>query len=418
MSDIVALFDGGVSERTLVRGYRALGRLAAWWLRKDVLDRIAPDESALADVRAGEFVVLLARDGESNVVHDGLALPLCWKRGKRPDQRLPPALASLAQEIMRKTANANGASWQLWLGEGCPDLSECVLGVQSASAMLTATLHIAAMDAQLDATVSATAVCADGADLQPIDGLAAKLDAARRVGLKRVCVSRLQHEIPLEPAVPIVQLEGRDLNAQVQQLVLQLDAPPTKGSLDARCEWYQRHSQPDRARSFEFYCSSLASELAARARVRAEPPQRAHSHLALITTGNAEIAAFSASYYECNHVIVFFQRGGIGETYADKTTRAIRCARPSACVTGIAWSEGQLQLMIDDACAQLRAVVEDSRGSNSSLVVDLTGGTTLMKFALFHAARQLALPCSVIDTPHHAQGGLDVQSYRVVVFPQ
>ena len=45
MSDIVALFDSGVSERTLVRGYRALGRLAAWWLRKDVLDRIAPDES-------------------------------------------------------------------------------------------------------------------------------------------------------------------------------------------------------------------------------------------------------------------------------------------------------------------------------------------------------------------------------------
>ena len=121
-AEIEALFEARVTELARRRGFQALGRLAAWWLREDILRDLGKDVSAINDLRPGEFVVLLMRSRPSDAVHEGLALPLFWKPTSKKDPRLPRRLSELADQIegAPRADTAKHADFRLHLGDGCP----------------------------------------------------------------------------------------------------------------------------------------------------------------------------------------------------------------------------------------------------------------------------------------------------------
>ena len=420
MSAISALFAQSVSERSLCDGYRALERLGAWWITADALKIVGVDVCAVADVRAGEFVVLLARDGHSTVIHAGLALPLRWTQMKKADPRLPPALAKLAMQIREENASADALKWQLFLGDECPDLSDCTFFFESASAMLAATLQVALISAELDATVTASAVFGQGADLQPVDGLEAKLAAARRLGLKCVCISRVQPEFESVEGLNVVRLEGRTAKEQLGRLLLELDAPPTSASFDTRCEWYERHTREDATRAQDFYSASLARDLANHAASVALFPIAQGGQLALITTGRSEVAAFSACYYSPHRIIVFSQDDAKSRRLAENTRDAIGIANNAVEVVLRYWNsslDDEVERMSSDAAVLLAPFIAENATNQAPFSIDLTGGKTSMKFALFHAATSLSLDCFITDSRDHANGGTDVRTTRVIKLP-
>ena len=419
-SELEALFEARVPDLARRRGYHALGRLAAWWLRDEVLRDLGKDVSAVNDLRPGEFVVLLMRSRTSEAVHEGLALPLRWKPTRRKDPRLPRRLGELAVRIEgapRKEVSTQG-DFRLYLGDDCPDLSGIDVAAESAGAMLAATLEAARLSAELDATVTATASWG-GTDLGPIDGLAAKVAAARRLGLTRVFVSRFQYPIEDTDAGFVARLEGKTATEQVHALMLALDAPPHSGSLDARCEWYHRHSQnaAERQRATRFFCTSLAADLAERQRHERRTTLLQPERLVVIASGRAESAVFATCMHRPAEVLLLHEASEQGAEFASRTRSALlECGdwfridlRP------LSSPDGAFDSTHASARQQLSTLAQHHEGATH---VDLTGGTSLMKLALSEAARELGLPRFVVDQREHAKGvATEVTTLRVIELP-
>jgi hypothetical protein len=419
-AEIEALFEARVTDLARRRGYTALGRLAAWWLRDDALRALGKDVSAVNDLRPDEFVVLLMRSRPSDTVHEGLALPLCWKPTRKKDPRLPRRLAELADRIEgapRAAADKHG-DFRLYLGDDCPDLSEIDIASESAGAMLAATLESARLSAELDATVTATASWG-ATDLGPIDGLSAKVAAARRLGLTRVFVSRFQYPIDAADAELVARLEGKNATEQVHALLLALDAPPAKGSFDARCEWYHRHarSASSRARAQSFFCSSLAAELAERDRLGRHEPLARPDRLVVIASGRAESAVFAACLHRPTELMVLHESSAQGEGFAAQTRAALLSCGIAARLElrAMARPEAGFDAFLHSARQHLSASAADSSRATH---VDLTGGTSLMKLALGEAARDLGVRRFVVDQREHAKGGTtEVTTLRGIELP-
>ena len=418
-AEIAKLFHEDVSDLAKRRGCTALERLAAWWIREEVLADLGQcDASAIGELRAGEFVLLLKREGLSSVVHEGLAIPVRWKQGAKSDQRLPRSLAQLAATIAKSTTNNASPSFSLALGEDCPDLSAIDIAAESAGAMLAATLEAARLGAALDATVTASAVWG-GSDLGPVDGLNAKIAAAKRLKLTRVFVSRFQFPIDACDSELSERLEGKNQQQQVQTLVLALDAPPLLGSFDDRCTWYHRQAQhaASRARVQKFFCTSLVRDLVERDRSANRPAHARPETLVLVGSGRPESAVFATHIHNPLKVIVLHERGDSGLKYAEQTRSALRDSMHEARVELSPWAplNTDFETLADAAVTLMRA----SHGQHpASMHIDLTGGTTKMKFALAQAARRFGSRSFVIDQTDHAKGGTpDVTTLRVIELP-
>ena len=72
-------------------------------------------------------------------------------------------------------------------------------------------------------------------------------------------------------------------------------------------------------------------------------------------------------------------------------------------------------LKVDGVAVTLKLAAGSS--SKYTFSIDLTGGKTSMKFALFHAATSLSLDCFITDSRDHANGGTDVRTTRVIKLP-
>ncbi len=412
-AEIEALFQENVSALARRRGYSALGRLAAWWMQDEVLLELGRSVHAAGDLRAGEFVVLLERRRPSPVIHEGIALPLRWIRTQSCDRRLPRALVKLVNTIAPERGGI-----ELSLGEECPDLSQIDIGAESAAAMLAATLAAARVDAVLDATVTATATWG-GSDLGPVDGLAAKVAAANRLRLKRIFVSRFQTELEGSDAHRIEKTEGKNRDEQVQQITLALDAPPMHGSLEARCEWYHRHARvaSGRSRARAFFCKTLAPELATQHRAATHWALPKPDRLVVIATGRAENPIFAACVHQAREVLVLHEDSEQGRAYAASTQDGIdQCGLDSRIAFGpLAKPRDGFAEFLQSARSRC---FEKDESSLRNTHVDVTGGTTLMKFALSEAACQLRLRRFVVDQRDRAEGGtIDVTTLRVIELP-
>lgn len=424
MSPIQALFQQDVSDRNLERGAIALQRLSGWWLTGAALERLALAPIRHADPVDGEFIVLLARTAPSSVVSDGLALPLRWTRDRRHDPRLPPELHELAERVRLATASGASQGRRLQLGDGCPDLSRLSIGAASAGAMLAATLQVAESGLALDPFVTASAEWRGGEPLRSVEGIAAKRAAAERLGLRALWVAPSQELHPLGDGFSTIhRLPGASGIDQLNALVGELDARPFATSLDAACAWYHRNRNrpgPKEREAREFYCRELAAPLARRARARdgdAGLPRRLDVLVVVATRGPS--ASFAAAFLKPERVFVAYAEGqdGEGERYHRATAESIAQTSdaieirpmPLPGVRAIGF-----EALRDVAASRLREAVGTGRAA-----IDLTGGTTLMKLALFEAAREVGLHRTIVDGSEtsHAKGGHDVTTLRVVSIP-
>ena len=73
--------------------------------------------------------------------------------------------------------------------------------------------------------------------------------------------------------------------------------------------------------------------------------------------------------------------------------------------------------MSSDAAVLLAPFIAENATNQAPFSIDLTGGKTSMKFALFHAATSLSLDCFITDSRDHANGGTDVRTTRVIKLP-
>ena len=419
---IEALFQQDVSDRDLESGANALRRLGGWWLTGAALERLARAPMREADPRKGEFIVLLARTAPSAVIAAGLALPLRWEKQRQHDARLPSAIRELAERIRLASTKSARCEYRLQLGDDCPDLSWCEIGAASAGAMLAATLQAAEIDAQPDPFVTASAEWMGAESLRTVDGLESKCAAAARLGLRALWVAPTQGIGSLDiDSLKVAQLPESSGSDQLSALVGELDARPSASSLDAACAWYHRNRNrkgPKAGEARDFYCRELAPRLAANARSRAgvgQPPADLDA-LVVVATG-APSAAFAAAYLRPKRVFVVYLMGSSGEDYRNQTVESVRQVSAAIEVLSIALPDTSTRdyaALRDATLEQLRAVVE-----KGAAAVDLTGGTTLLKLALFEATQALGLHRAVVDGSEtsHAKGGHDVTTLRVVSIP-
>ena len=424
---VAALFAPEVSDGALFVGLGSLRRLAHWWLRPEAIRRAGQEPIApSADLRHGEFVILLCRTTESSVLERGLALPLQWRYTARADTRMPTALRAIAREVTANWRDRDATrSVSLWLGEDCPDLSMLQFTVESAGIMLAATLRAADRNFVLDQRVAASASFGAGV-ICPVDGLEAKQQIAAKLGIRKLLVARGQPRSPVSEATAsepeVCEIAVADLEMQIESVVLALDAPPLGGSLDARCDWYHRHvrNSGDRDRAGDFFCDSLAGELAAGALAalpEADPLRRSVRTLVCTATGSWEGAAFTARAMQPSRILVLHEVTENGARYAAQTRAALLRTGASWSVDCLPWQAARaanFDALVRSAAEQLQAAVGGEEGRTC---VDLTGGTTLMKFALSQVASSMGLRCLITDSTDHAKGRTDVRTLRVIAIP-
>jgi hypothetical protein len=426
VKQIEALFQPAVSARALEDGALALGRLAGWWMTESAFARLPGEFPRQCTLRAGEFVVLLERTVPSAVISEGLALPMRWIEAPAHDARLPAGLRALAERVATASDGVGPRRLSLALGDDCPDLSKLRLGPESAGAMLAATLEIARLGAQPDPFVTASAEWMGAESLRTVDGLGAKCAAAARLGLRALWVAPTQDLGSLDMsaikvAIKVAQLPESSGSDQLNALIGELDARPNASSLDAACAWYHRNRNrkgPKAGEARDFYCSELAPRLATNARACAgvgQLPTQLDA-LVVVATG-APSVAFAAAYLRPKRVFVVYLMDSTGTDYRDQTVASVQKVSAAIEVLPIALpapSTSDYAALRDATLERLRAVVDQGDAA-----VDLTGGTTLLKLALFEATQALRLHRAVVDGSEtsHAKGGHDVTTLRVVSIP-
>jgi hypothetical protein len=138
--------------------------------------------------------------------------------------------------------------------------------------------------------------------------------------------------------------------------------------------------------------------------------------LVVVATG-APSAAFAAAYLRPKRVFVVYPMDSRGPDYRDQTVASVQKVSAAIEVLPIALpapSTSDYAALRDATLERLRAVVDQGDAA-----VDLTGGTTLLKLALFEATQALRLHRAVVDGSEtsHAKGGHDVTTLRVVSIP-
>lgn len=194
--------DASADPQRAVRLVSDMGPLGRLWLRPEVLalaERFAGGASLpRAPLGSGGFHALLLTPGRGRYasLRPAFALPLRWVVGDAHSPRLPPGLADFATALLAEHGTEFGIAppptgrWTLQLGGGLEtscDLSrlDCECGWTSATASLLAGLELGILDAAPSENVMASiAWHVDG--LQPVEGVADKLDAALGAGATAV----------------------------------------------------------------------------------------------------------------------------------------------------------------------------------------------------------------------------------------
>ncbi len=314
---IRTLFRTNVSDRELCAGALALGRLASWWISDAARDRIR-QLPGLFDllhepvIEAGEFVALFETVANSAAVAPAFGIPLRWELRERGDDRLPQGLKALEhgarESIVAQAARDQANSWKLCLGEHCPSLSwidRHAFSCESAGAIVYATLRCALRGVTPAQTRTASATI--GAyGLTAVDGLPVKLDAAKRLGIETVYTAPVQPQ-PKAQSTPTLQaVAGNGLEAQLESLTGELDAPPWDADYEVRLAWYNRSKSADRA---DFYARSLLPQLADRLRTQFTGSDV--DTLVVAAGRQAEPVLLSASLYRAQRVVLLYEHDSL-----------------------------------------------------------------------------------------------------------
>lgn len=255
--------DGAPDSASLRSLHGALGRLASRWLSDDCLRRVGHFDTAARDsALPGEFLLLFARDGSSQVLREAFTLPVRWVPRKTSDPRLPQDLARLANDLIGKE-KVEGFS--LELGEHCPSLADftaTALPCESAGAILTATLRAVRHGGEIDPTISATASWNHEDGPGPVEGTDRKITEACAWGVAQVFVPK--HDSTANAAAMRLGVGPSGVDA----LTRALNMPPVGQDLMTQSRWQEAASRQGHPRAISFYAQSLVEAIAADAHTR------------------------------------------------------------------------------------------------------------------------------------------------------
>lgn len=210
-----------------------LAGLARWWLRPEVL-QLARDFASLlpphhrrqwdelTDCELPEGIgtcwpiFVNTRPQQLPLLRSAVIFPLRWENREDHDERLPANVTLLADEIRSQASQAQENVGDLRLAPAVPsmlgncDLSELNFKCESAWASLAGGLILACRNGRPSRNVWVSAQWRKGRGLEPVSGLADKIELVREVGGTRLFVAHQQaldatSMIPLEHATPEIE---------------------------------------------------------------------------------------------------------------------------------------------------------------------------------------------------------------------
>jgi hypothetical protein len=395
-----------LSTRRAARLVEALGWLAPWWLRPEVLRRAAQLQPAYEDytrrprlpVRPGGCWALLARGREVPVLRPAFVLPLAWEPGINDDPHLPGPLGELAAAVRRQLPDEGGRAWGLRLARPARErpidlsgLDDDLLGAGSAWASLAGGLLLARDGLAPSDRVWASAAWDENYGVGRVDRLGAKLDLAAEWGAEQVFVpAQNQPEASAwrdshgdRPAVRLLApVNGRPVPARVLEPYLdELGVEPGPEASFEACVRY--HARVSRRRANDFAWRRLQGEVVERCRALL-PRDCRPTHLVTVVGHEPAVVALAPAALRARRVLLFYKAPP-----EPAISRALEAVRECLSAQGIdCTAAGLTGDCVADQEREMGQVVADFLGDvpAGQSAFDLTPGWKSLTLALQAAA--------------------------------
>lgn len=378
------------------------------WIKPEALDRAEIPAPKPIRLNAGEFGILLHLPAGTHM-QPGAVLPCRWVESSSSASGAPRSLVECAVraretllssplgEHLEEEARDRANGLSLALGEGCPDLTDFQCGtLDSAQAILTATLHLAAKGYPIvaDTTVSASLDPVHG--LGQVDHLDEKLVAAECAGIKTVIVAAAQPQAggaSRSAACKCVPVDGQSAANQFGGLLLRLGAPPVGGSLEDKADWYDRNrwfkGTGSRCMPAQlFYADHIAKPFGQQLRESTRGASAPRELLIFLATGAFETSCLLASLFTPSRILMVTFDGHSKE-FAHQACALLHDNRDPK----------KLPVEIMALHELLQHSKETWKNSGIGIpwrpvqwVADMTGGPTLGKFQFEAWARRHRIP--------------------------
>jgi hypothetical protein len=373
-----------LSTRRAARLVEALGWLAPWWLRPEVLRRAAQLQPAYGEytrrpglpVRPGGCWALFARGREVPVLRPAFVLPLAWEAGADDDPHLPGPLRELAATVRRQLPDEGGPAWGLRLARPARErpidlsgLDDDLLGAGSAWAALAGGLLLARDGLAPSDRVWASAAWDETYGVGRVDQLSAKLDLAAEWGAEQVFVpAQNQPEASAwrdshgdRPAVRLlIPVNGNPVPARVLEPYLaELGVEPGPEASFEACVRY--HARVSRGRANDFAWRRLQGAVVDRCRALL-PADCRPTHLVTVVGTEPSVVALAPATLRARRVLLLYKAPpepaisrALKEVRGSLTGQGLECAAQELPGSTVAEHEHQARQVVADFLREVPA---------------------------------------------------------------
>jgi hypothetical protein len=374
-----------------------LGGLAPWWLRDEVLERLAEEMPAyrclrrpwrpvLPDSPGSCWILYACPRGHLPLFRPAFLLPLRWRQGPDHSAALPANVRALAEQIVRQV---DRPGWALDLspqdGIDCLDLRAVDFDCGSGWAALAGGLLTLLDGGRPRPDVWATAAWDSDGGVAWVGELAAKFNWARHCGVRSLFIPQVQvSELPAAEGCEIQGLPAglRSPRETLRDYLIVLDVPPdTNAPRQQRAAYYLRHPV-EHPLIVSYYQDHLLGEIIARCQdqLAADWPGWRPTHLVTIVSGSPDLVVLSARVLAVADCLLLHTK-----QYAASAAEAAEALRGFG-VTPLLARFDDNDRMAGDMHRQVSRFAPP--GTEGNLVFDLTPGTKLMTLTLERLARQ------------------------------
>lgn len=390
----------------------AMGGLARWWLRPEVLRLAAHDKHVPPEVRQqwqrqgtpelpstpGSCWIILAQSARRRLplLREAFVLPLVWRRGEAHSPFLPQGLISLADrviDIVRRTFNnADGykpldGTWGLHPADvdniAQQDLRRLAFeDWKSGFVSLAGGLILANNDVGPDVHIWATGAC-DGKTLCPVENVEAKVRLAAEWGATACYVpSDSARRVKAPPGLEICDLKcgAATLAAAMEDYLIALQIrPPATADREIRKNYYRRLKDPNRRD--EYFRECLVDDVAEECRrdllKNGEDWLSNVAGLVTIVSGAISVTLLSIVAVRPPRCLILHTSDREGDA---KTIREA-CLHRKLPAENMVFKPFAQESMRDSMAAALEEFRRSVSGSGE-LVLDLTPGNKIMSLTL------------------------------------
>ncbi len=301
---------------------RRMGNLARWWLRPEVLERVAQELNGCWDTprlptAAGTCWIIFAQEPPRwPALRDAFLLPLQWQSNTLDSLYLPAKLRGLARAVAQTVHHPD---WGLHLSrdaglEGM-DLRELddVLEVASGWASLAGGLLLAAEGGRPDPAVWATGAWNEDG-IRRVSHLKAKVQLAVEYGVRQLFVpesqvseaERLARQQPHSLSIGALAEGKSDPQEALRNYRDALDLPPLPTDpQESRRAYYLRQEDEERAR--QYYRDNLLPDIVQNLRAQwLEQNGGTATHLVTIASDNPELVSMAVGVVRPRTCLVLY----------------------------------------------------------------------------------------------------------------